>query len=243
MSHHVTSADIPAHGEHLDPAKVGKVKAATGIFAILGFLVSLYLLYFAGEYTRGCYAYSWLFAFFYFFTLTVGGCFLDAAAQRVELQLGHIGPPHHGKPRFGVSVDDPVRSAAGLSASAAISLRMDEHPPLRRQRTVEGVLAPPLHLLHEKMWYLNLPFWYGRFLFFFAGLGSVIYFLRRLSTDQDTDPHPGTRRLFLARRHSTWTLIHLRDHHHIRRFRFPDGAGFHVVLDDVGCLSLSPVRP
>jgi hypothetical protein len=54
---------------------------------------------------------------------------------------------------------------------------------------------------------MNIPFWFGRFAFYGIGLSAVIYFLRKLSTSQDTDPNPGVQRLFRARFHSTYTLI------------------------------------
>jgi hypothetical protein len=63
------------------------------------------------------------------------------------------------------------------------------------------------HLLANKYWFMNLPFWYARVAFYGIVFSGVIIGLRKLSTDQDTDPNPGTRRLFKARYHSTYTLI------------------------------------
>jgi hypothetical protein len=88
---------------------------------------------------------------------------------------------------------------------------MNEHRAaaghLAAGETLKEALHHSNHLLYAKHWYLNIPFWYGRFVFFFAGLGAVIWWLRKLSTDQDRDPHPGTARLLTARRHSTWPLV------------------------------------
>ncbi len=47
MSHHVTSADIAINGDHLDASKVSKVKGAAGLIAVVGTVISLYLLFFA----------------------------------------------------------------------------------------------------------------------------------------------------------------------------------------------------
>ncbi len=91
--HHVTSADIAIHGDHLDPSKVSKVKSIAMGVAVLGTVVSLYLLFFAPEKIRGCFAYSWLFAFYFFLTLVDRRVFLDAAPQRLELGLGHFRAP------------------------------------------------------------------------------------------------------------------------------------------------------
>jgi hypothetical protein len=63
------------------------------------------------------------------------------------------------------------------------------------------------HLLYNKHWFMNIPFWFGRFAFYGIGLTLVIWFLRKLSTSQDTDPIPGVENLFRARFHSTYTLI------------------------------------
>ena len=73
--HHVTSADIAIHGDHLDPSKVSKVKSIALGIALIGTLASLYLLFFAPVKIRAPFAYSWLFAFYFFLTLSIGGCF------------------------------------------------------------------------------------------------------------------------------------------------------------------------
>jgi hypothetical protein len=65
---------------------------------------------------------------------------------------------------------------------------------------------PHDHLLFLKAWFLNLPFWYFRFFFYFAALGFVIWLLRKWSIEQDTDPNPGTRRLLRSRFHAAWGI-------------------------------------
>ena len=54
--HHVTSADIAIHGDHLDTSKVSKVKTAALAIAAVGTLASLYLLFFGPEKWQGTYA-------------------------------------------------------------------------------------------------------------------------------------------------------------------------------------------
>jgi len=39
------------------------------------------------------------------------------------------------------------------------------------------------HLLYVKSWYMNLPFWLFRVIFFFVGLGGGIYLLRKISIE------------------------------------------------------------
>lgn len=74
--HHVTSADIAINGDHLDTSSVSKVKTISLGIAAIGTVVSI--LAFTGvlgEHFKGTYSYSWLFAFYFFLTLSIGGVF------------------------------------------------------------------------------------------------------------------------------------------------------------------------
>ena len=74
--HHVTSADIAINGDHLDSSKVSKIKGAALLVAGVGTVISI--LGFTGmfgEWFRGTYAYSWVFAFYFYLTLSIGGVF------------------------------------------------------------------------------------------------------------------------------------------------------------------------
>ena len=62
------------------------------------------------------------------------------------------------------------------------------------------------HLVAKKYLYLNIPMWYLRFFVYFGVLGFAIWLVRKWSIEQDTDPNPGTRRLFRARKHSCWAV-------------------------------------
>ena len=73
--HHVTSADIAINGDHLDSSKVSKVKSIALGVAVIGSVISLYLLFFSSEKIQGSYAYSWLFAFYFYLTISIGGVF------------------------------------------------------------------------------------------------------------------------------------------------------------------------
>jgi len=213
MAHEfVTSRDIPADGEHLDRSKVERVRMAAGGTAVILGLLSAYLLFLAPEGIQGSYAYSWLFAFFYFFTLAAGGCFWmllhnvsnsgwGVSVRRVMENLGSVLPwlAIYALPLACPEVQKFLYEWMVAHREAAEHLTGDQ--------TVKDVLHHDNHLLYAKHWYLNIPFWYGRFAFFFIGLGVIIWWLRKLSTDQDTDPNPGTRRLKTARRHSTWPLV------------------------------------
>ena len=73
MAHNVTSKDIPAKGEKIDQGKLALPKLVALVIFIAGAIGS-YLL-FTNETWGPGYAYSWLFAFLFFISLALGGCF------------------------------------------------------------------------------------------------------------------------------------------------------------------------
>ena len=207
MSHHVTSADIAIHGDHLDKSKVAKVKTICLGIAGIGTLLSLYLLFLAPEKIRGSFAYSWVFAYYFFLTLSIGGVFWTllhnvsnsgwgTSVRRTFENLGSTYPWVFlfGIPLLFPQVNQYLYEWMNIHRAAG-DLDVKEH------------LHHADHLLYSKHWFMNLPFWYGRFIFYGLGISFVIWFLRKLSTDQDTDPNPDTRRLFKARFHSNYPII------------------------------------
>ena len=223
--HHVTSVDIPVDGERLVNSKVETVKRIAGGAAVLLWLVSMFLLFNPSPKVAAPYAYSWLFAMFFFFTLAAGGVFWTllhnvsnsgwgTSVRRIMENLGSVFPfmfifaapllfpqvqqwlyewmnahvaalKHHGGGYF-----DGFLGGFYGSDSMEVALAKDH----------EGLLV-------NKLWYMNKVAWYVRFFFYFIGLGLVIRTLRKFSTNQDIDPNPGTKNLFKARFHSTYTLI------------------------------------
>ncbi len=207
MSHHVTSADIAINGDHLDKSKVAGVKNIAGLVAAGGTVVSLLALFGVfGQKIAGVYSYSWLFAFYVFLTLSIGGVFWTLLHN-----VSNSG--------WGTSVRrtfENVGSTYGWMMLFSIPLLFPQvqqylYEWMNIHREAHGAVKEHLHhtnhLLYNKYWYMNLPFWYGRAAFYFVGLTLVIFGLRKLSTEQDTDPKPGVQRLFKARFHSTYTLI------------------------------------
>lgn len=207
MSHHVTSADIAINGDHLDQSKIAKVKNLAGAVSAVGTVVSLCALFgLFGQKVAGSYSYSWVFAFYLFLTLSIGGVFWTLLHN-----VSNSG--------WGTSVRrtfENLGATYGWMMLFAIPLLFEPvqqylYEWMNTHRGAHGNVKEHLHhvdhLLYNKHWYMNIPFWYGRMAFYFIGLTLVIYGLRKLSTDQDTDPNPGTKRLFRARFHSTYTLI------------------------------------
>ncbi len=73
MAHNVTSQDIPANGEKIASKDLGLWKMISLLVFVAGAIGS-YLLFNNDTWGAG-YAYSWLFAFLFFMTLTLGGIF------------------------------------------------------------------------------------------------------------------------------------------------------------------------
>jgi hypothetical protein len=207
MSHHVTSADIAIHGDHLDTSKVSKVKAIAGIVALIGTIVSICALFGVfGKWIAGTYSYSWLFAFYFFLTLSIGGVFWTLLhnvsnsgwGTSVRRTFENLGSTYGWMILFCIPLLFPQ-----------VNQYLYEWMNIHREAhgSVKEHVHHANHLLYNKYWYMNVPFFYGRVLFYIVGLTAVIYGLRKLSTDQDTDPNPGVKRLLKARFHSTYTLI------------------------------------
>jgi len=206
--HHVTSADIAMNGDHLDAAKVSKVKLLTFAIAAIGTLVSIYLLFYAPVKIRAPFAYSWLFAFYFFLTLSIGGCFWTILhnvtnsgwGTSVRRTFENLGATYPWMFLFGLPLLCP-------NVQQYLYEWMNIHREAHAHGDVKDILNQQASLLYHKYWFMNLPFWYARVIFWGLGLSAIIYGLRKLSTDQDTDPNPGTARLFKARFHSTYTLV------------------------------------
>lgn len=215
MSHHVTSADIAIHGDHLDNSKVAKAKTLALGIAGIGTLVSLLGLFGVfGEWFQGTYAYSWVFAYYFFLTLSIGGVFWTllhnvsnsgwgTSVRRTFENLGSTFPWIFlfGIPLLFPQVNQHLYEWMNIHRDGTAQIAAGH------AKDMKDHLHHVDHLLYNKHWFMNMPFWFGRFVFYGIGLSAVIWFLRKLSTAQDTDPHPGTARLLKARYHSTYPLI------------------------------------
>ena len=222
MSHHfVTSADIPVDGERISSGKLANIKRIAGGAAAITGLISAYLLFGAPDKVAAPFAYSWLFALFFFFTLAIGGCFWTllhnvsnsgwgTSVRRIMENLGAVFP---WMAIFAVPLLFPqvqrwlyewmtVHKEAGGGNFDGFMFGFYGSDSMKQALEAKGEA-----LLVNKLWYMNKVAWYCRFAFYFIGLGLVIRTLRKFSTSQDIDPNPGTKNLFKARFHSTYTLI------------------------------------
>lgn len=212
MSHHVTSQDIPAEGEKLDPGRVAKLKLISGAGGALLLVISLALLFIPG--TRGPYAYSWLFAFTFFVTIALGGCFWTllhnlsnsgwgTSVRRMFENLGYVFPflGIFAIPFLFPTVQSSLFEWFNAWRDTGKSFFDGQFFGFYGSDAVEKELAKDhgTYLLKVKAWYMNPVAWYIRMVFYFVALGFVIKHLRKLSVDQDTDPKPGLQRLFKAR--------------------------------------------
>lgn len=222
MGHFITSKDIPANGEHLKKGALGKWIGICGAVALLGMIASAWLLFHdnapantASDTVAGRYAYSWLFAFAFFVSFSLGGCFW--------LLLHHV-----SNSGWGISVRRLMENLAcvfpwmGIIAIPFLFPQVQQHlfEWMNRHREVMDSVTSYAnakhalhhshgqfdHLLYAKTFYMNLPFWLGRMIFYFVVFGACIFSLRKLSVAQDTDPNPGVARLKQARRRCAWVL-------------------------------------
>jgi hypothetical protein len=208
MAHHpVTSADIAIEGDHLDASAITRVKSIALGIAAIGTGISLYLLFVAPPKISGPFAYSWLFAFYFFLTLSIGGCFWTLLhnvtnsgwGTSVRRTFENLAATYPWMCLFGLPLLCPQ-----------VQQYLYEWMNIHRHEAsgnLRDYLEHAERLLYHKYWFMHIPFWYARVIFWGVGLSVVICGLRKLSTDQDTDANPGTSRLIKARFHSTYTLI------------------------------------
>jgi hypothetical protein len=207
MAHHVTSADIAINGDHLDHSRVAKLKSVSMIVAGIGTVISLYMLFFAPLWVQGTYAYSWLFAFYFYLTLSIGGVFWvllhnvsnASWGTSVRRVFENIGATFPWMFLFGLPLLVPH---VQHYLYEWMNIHREAQGPVK-----EWLHENNHHLLVSKYWYVNRIFWYGRMAFYGIVFSGVIIGLRKLSTDQDTDPNPGTWRLLKAQKHSSYTMI------------------------------------
>jgi hypothetical protein len=216
MAHQVTSKDIPINGEHLEKGKIATLQMICGGIGGIGVIGSIiYLLTWTGE-AHGSYAFSWLFAVFFITTIVLGGCFWTflhnlsnsgwgTSVRRLMENLGFVFP-------FLIVLFIPflfpkVQQYLWEWMNAYRDVVPEGSNTAEAKTALLHDSDPHNHLLAAKVFYLNPTFWYIRFALYFVGLGFFIALVRKFSIAQDTDDNPGTKNLFAARKHSSWSMI------------------------------------
>lgn len=214
MSHHVTYNDLPQGGEKFEPAKGSKLINGLGGLGALGLLASIYFF----STNIDSFAYSWLFAFFFSFTLVCGGCFWillhnasnsgwGISLRRLWEQLANMALPLAilGIPLLIPAVQKPLYEWMGHHREAAHHL--SEHVTTVKEALHHASEANPhLHILVQKYGYLNLNAWYIRYFLYFGILAMIAGVLRGKSVKQDHDgdiKHTIKARAFCC----TWMLF------------------------------------
>ena len=252
MGHFITSKDIPAEGEHLKKGALSKWIGISGLVALIGIIVSAWLLFnnneaanTASDTVAGRYAYSWLFAFAFFVSFSLGGAFW--------LLLHHV-----SNSGWGVSVRRLMENLASvfpwMGILAILFPQVQQHlfEWMNRHREVMGSVTSYAnakdilhhsygqfdHMLYAKSFYMNLPFWLGRMVGYFVLLGGAIYILKNISVAQDNDPKPGIERLKKSRKLCAAFLPIFALTATFLAFRLAQGSGLQVVLNHVWGLFL-----
>jgi hypothetical protein len=186
MAHHHTSIlDLPEGGEHLSKEKTAVLSTILLGVGVIGTVISLGILFFGGEWS-GPFAYSWLFGFYFFLSICVGGLFWTLLHNAANAG-------------WGVSVRrvwENLSNVLPLFALLAIPFLFPKvHNALYEWMAIHheaggkeglGKFAEGA-LLKSKYGYLNLTFWYIRMVLYFVVLGFTAWRLRKFFLDQEKD--------------------------------------------------------
>ena len=185
-------AELPIEGERVEVSKFSKIILIAAMTGGCGILASLGIFLFGGESGASkSFAYSWLFACYYFFTIASGGLFWV---------LLH----HASNSGWGIALRRIMEHLANMLPYAFLLFI-----PILFLKTPREALYEWMHLLsigkadyllQEKAPYLTLGFFFIRFFFYAFALSGIAYLLRRWSLSQDRTGD--IRPTFLARRFS-----------------------------------------
>jgi hypothetical protein len=205
MSAHDSIIDhLPADGEKVDVTKLSKPLFLLPAIGGVGLVVSIALFFMKPD----VYAYSWLFACYFFFTIACGGFFWTLVHNATNSG-------------WGVAVRRVFEHLAGMLPWMFLFFLPIIFLPQLREPLYEwmaklshvketGMDAEAFkhydYLLYNKGGYLNMPFFYLRRVLYFVCLGGGAYYLRKLSIGQDSS---GTVQLTLTARRASCGLLPL----------------------------------
>lgn len=211
MSAH-SHIELPPDGERVDASKLAPIRKVAFAIGFVGLILSG-ILFFTP--LRDKFIYSWLFGFYYFFSLTLGGMFWmllhhatnsgwGIAVRRVFENMACVIPfmallaiplliPNLRDSLYEwtaelTKIEREIHSeeTVNAAAGAAMGEAHGDHS-LRHEVHVRALEDPHLHLLYHKYPYLNKPFFYVRAVGYFLFLGLIALWMRSLSARQDTD--------------------------------------------------------
>ncbi|MEM9478990.1 MAG: hypothetical protein AAGA58_04925 [Verrucomicrobiota bacterium] len=207
-SHAVSIEDLPPKGEKVDVTKMSKALSILPLVGAGGLLLSAIIFFTPGAKS---YAYSWLFAFYFFFTIACGGFFWTmlhhasnsgwgVAIRRVMEHLASMLPI-----LFVIALPIVILPQA-REALYEWMVQLRETKAAHPDIPIKDALMKEHHaLLAHKHAYLNLPFFFIRFLFYALILGGGALLFKWLSTRQDQVG--GVKITFLTRRISCGMIL------------------------------------
>ncbi|MCS7063259.1 MAG: hypothetical protein NZM04_04320 [Methylacidiphilales bacterium] len=160
----------------LPPAATRKLEKTLLAGGIILLLITIALAFINKDFTKQ-FAHSWLFAFYFFFTLTLGGIFW------VILQ-------HTTNAGWSIVVRRQMENiGANIPLIALLALPLiPVLPYLYKWMDPQYTAGDPIYA--HKQGFLNIPFFTIRALFYFGTLIYLIHLLRRHSIAQDHDGYP-----------------------------------------------------
>ncbi|MEP6975595.1 MAG: hypothetical protein ABI897_09070, partial [Spartobacteria bacterium] len=159
-------------GEYFETGRFTGLSLLCGAIGLVGLVLSLI----GGFVSPVQFSFSWLFGFFFFFTLCIGCFFWTVVHHAVDAE-------------WSVVVRRQLENIALLMPVLAVLFL----PVLFWRKYLYRWLDVPVGvdpLLDAKRAYLNWDFFLFRAIFFFIALTLVAYLLRRLSVRQDRDGNP-----------------------------------------------------
>jgi len=196
MSHHESAIDhLPVGGERVDVTKMQKI---LGILPMVGGagLVACAVCFFVPG-LRGPMSYAWLFAFFYFMTLAMGGLFWTLLHNATNSGWGVA--VRRVMEHLACMIPWVFLFALPIIFVPSIRNALYEWSAILSQTGGDPVTLHHDHvLMYKKSGYLNIPFFYLRMVLYLAALGGGALWLRKLSLAQDASGD--VRLTFRARR-------------------------------------------